>query len=120
MSDTVRPTHPAYPNLITLIPSALFADDETTGTDNATAHRLGYVPGNVALACTACAQWKTRKVRAGEAPVLDAATLGEFADNVLLSWEGIGYARKSDTEDSDAADSRDRREAARIRLGYVD
>lgn len=119
MSPTVAQTHPAFPNLMILISSALFADDDTTGTDKATAHRLGFVPGNVALACTACVQWKMASVRAGNVPIFDAETLGAFADRVLLSWEGIGYVRKSDEETSDAAESRERREAARIALGYA-
>jgi hypothetical protein len=41
-------------------------------------------------------------------------------DRVLTSWEGIGYGRKSDTESKDAAESRERREAARIRRGYTE
>lgn len=120
MSTEKGRNHPSAPNLITLIPSILFSDDDVAGTDKATAHRLGYVAGNVALACLACCEWKTARIKAGEAPILDAAMLGDMAERVLLSWEGIGYSRKSDTESEDAAESRDRREAARIRRGYVD
>jgi hypothetical protein len=120
MSTEKGSNYPAYPTLMTLIPSILYSDDDVAGTDKATAHRLGYAPGNVALACLACSQWKTARIKRGDFPVFDAETLGDMADKVLLSWEGIGYSRKSDTESEDAAESRDRREAARIRRGYVD
>jgi len=115
-NDGKGANHPAFPTLTLLLPSVLWDDDEVTGTDKATRHRLGYVPGNVAIACLACNQWNT--ARPGQTHTAD--TLGDFADRVLLSWEGIGYARKSDTETSDAAESRERRERARIARGYVD
>lgn len=120
MSEDKGKNHPAYPTLMLLLPSVLWTDDDVAGTDKSTAHRLGYVAGNVALACLSCNQWNNGKIRAGEAMCHTADTLEDFADRVLLSWEGIGYARKSDTESEDAAESRERREAARIRRGYVD
>jgi hypothetical protein len=110
---------PAFPTLLLLLPSILWSDEETAGTDKSTAHRLGYVPGNVALACLGCNQWNNAHIKAGEPMLHTADTLGE-PERVLLSWEGIGYALKSDTESAAAAESRERREAARIARGYPD
>jgi hypothetical protein len=119
MSTEKGSTHPAFPTLLLLLPSVLWSDDETTGTDKATAHRLGYVAGNVALACLACNQWNNAHIKAGDPMTHTADTLAN-PEFVLLSWEGIGYSRKSDTESQDAAESRERREAARIARGYSD
>ena len=111
--------HPATPNLITLIPSVLMADDEIVGTDRATAHRLGFVPGNVAVACLTCTEWKTTEVRAGRAPILSADVLGDMAALVLLSWDGIGNVTRSD-ENPEWDESRNRRNNARAgRLAYM-
>lgn len=119
VSDSKGSNHPAFPTLMLLLPSTLWTNEDVAGWDKGTAHRLGYVPGNVAIACLACNQWNTVHVKSGDAPMHTADTLME-PDAVLTSWEGIGYARKSDTESSDAAESRERREAARIRRGYLD
>ena len=108
--------HPSSPTLLLLLPSILWADEETTGTDKATRHRLGQVPGNIAVACKACNEWNT--ARPGQAHTAD--TLGDHAAMVLTSWEGITAMKRSDTESKDAAESRERREAARIARGYAD
>jgi hypothetical protein len=120
MSLDYASTNPAYPMLTLLIPSILFdEDDEITGTDKATAHRVGYVAGNVALACQDCNAWKTAAIRRGDALVFDASALGDMAERVMLTWDGITTARRSDTESDAAKRSRARRKAAREARGYI-
>lgn len=103
----------AYAVLTVLLPSILWSDDEVAGTDKRTAHRLGYVPGNVALACSDCAAWRATNTIPLTAKWLDA--VGFDASMILTSWEGIGYSRgKTDTD----AESRARRAQKRAeRLG---
>ena len=98
----------AYAVLVTLLPSILWSDDDVAGTDKATAHRLGYVPGNVALACSDCAAWKATHSYALTARWMDE--VGFDASMILTSWEGIGYAKGRTDEDTE---SRTRRAAAR-------
>lgn len=96
VSDEKGKTHPSAPALITLVASSLLADkDALEDASPGSAPRLGWLPGNIALACRACSIWKASAD--GRDVILSADIIP--ADLVLLSWVGIKQTKIPRSDD---------------------